>query len=188
LADAVTLHFVRHGETAFNAERRFQTPDVPLSERGRAQAATVAEELAVNAATATLILASDYERTQETARIIAARLGLPIVLDEALRERNFGIFRGRLYADVRTELGEDGMTIAYGAPRHRIEGGESWADVFERVALFLERVRNTPPAPEIICVTHGGAMGVALQHLAGDSIDDFRLQTLENCAVRTVTL
>jgi probable phosphoglycerate mutase len=181
--NTVTLHLVRHGETAFNAERRFQTPDVPLSDNGRTQAAAVAETLAVSAANANLILASDYARTQETATIIAARLALPIVLEEALRERNFGIARGRLYS----EIGEEAL-VTWRQPRYRIENGESWADVFERVAAFVQRMQTSPPAPEIICVTHGGAMSVALQHLAGGAIDDFQIEALENCAVRTVTL
>ncbi len=180
----ITLHLVRHGETAFNAERRFQTPDVPLSENGRAQAAAVAEVLAEKAAGATLILASDHERTHETARIIAARLDLPIMLEPALRERHFGTARGRLYS----EYSEAEAQKMWHDPHYRSEGGESWADVFERVKALLDRLRQSPPAPEFICVSHGGAMGVALQHLAGESIDDFKLQGLENCAHRVVTL
>lgn len=182
-AHVITMHFVRHGETAFNAERRFQTPDVPLSDRGREQAAAVAGVLAREAPGATLILASDYERTQETARIIAARLDLPIVPEPALRERNFGVARGRLYS----EIGEETHTL-WREPHYRIEGGESWADVFERLEAFFTRVRQSPPAPEVICVSHGGAMSVALQHLAGGAIDDFKIDALENCAHRVVRL
>jgi 2,3-bisphosphoglycerate-dependent phosphoglycerate mutase len=183
VSQTITLHLVRHGETAFNAERRFQTPDVPLSDNGRAQAAVVAEVLAENASGAALILASDYERTQETARIIAARLALPIVLEPALRERNFGIARGKLYS----EIGEETQAI-WREPRYRIENGESWADVFERIEGFFARIRQSPPAPEFICVSHGGAMSVALQYLAGQPIDDFKIEALENCAHRVVTL
>lgn len=179
----ITLHLVRHGETAFNAERRFQTPDVPLSEKGRQQAAAVAEILAEQAVGATLILASDYERTQETARIIASRLNLPIVPEPALRERNSGIARGRLYS----EIGEQTQAI-WREPRYRIENGESWADVFERIEEFFVRMRQAPPAREFICVSHGGAMSVALQHLEGKPIDDFKIEALENCAHRVVTL
>lgn len=183
----LTLHLVRHGETDDNAVRRFQLPEARLSENGRAQAADVAETLA-SSCKATVILASDYERTQETAGIIAARLNLPIIPEPALRERNFGVYRGQLYADLYARLGEEEVMTAYRAPRHRIEEGESWADVFDRVDAFLTRLRATPPAEEMILVTHGGTMSVILKRLGGCEIDDFTLDRLENCAVRTVVL
>ncbi len=178
----LTLHFVRHGETAGNAERRFQTPDVPLSEAGRAQALAVAAPLR-DTTNATAILASDYCRTMETAAAIGERLGLPIIEEPALRERNFGIARGQLYAD----MGEETMA-RWRNPYERIEQGESWADVYDRVKNFLEGLRASPPARELILVTHGGAMSIALDYLAGKPIDEFVLTPLDNCAVRTVVL
>ena len=184
---AITLHLVRHGETPGNAERRYQKPEVPLSDLGRSQAAAVAETLVVAAAGATVILASDYARTRETADIIAARLGLPIVEEPLLRERNYGVARGRLY----TEFDEE-TRASWRSPRVRIEGGESWADVFVRVEALLARLRSSPPvsplAREMVLVTHGGTMSVMLRHLAGGAVDAFVLEALENCAVRTVVL
>jgi probable phosphoglycerate mutase len=185
-ADAVrtiTLHLVRHGETPGNAERRYQKPDVALSDTGRSQAAAVAETLVESAAGATVILASDYARTRETAGIIAARLGLPIVEEPLLRERNFGIARGQLYADFDEET-----RASWRSPRVRIEDGESWADVFVRVEALLARLRESPPADEMVLVTHGGTMSVMLRHLAGEAADAFVLEPLENCAVRTVVV
>ena len=179
---ALTLHFVRHGETVDNAERRFQTPDAPLSETGRAQAIAVAATL-LETTRARAILASDYARTMETAAAIGARLALPIVEEPALRERNFGYARGQLYADIGEE------TIGrWRDPHFRIDQGESWADVHTRLARFLDGLRASPPADELILVTHGGAMSVALDYLAGKPIDSFVLTPLENCAVRTVVL
>lgn len=179
----LTLHLVRHGETPGNAERRYQKPEVPLSDLGRAQATAVAETLAASATSATLILASDYARTRETADIIAARLALPIVEEPLLRERNFGVARGRLYAEFDEET-----RASWRSPHVRIEGGESWADVFVRVEALLGRLRRSPPAAEMVLVTHGGTMSVMLQHLVGGAVDAFEVQPLENCAVRTVVL
>jgi probable phosphoglycerate mutase len=178
----LTLHFVRHGETTWNAERRFQTPDVPLSHRGREQASEIAGVLHEQTK-AQIILASDYARTIETASIINQRLSLPVVEEPALRERNFGIARGQLYADIGEE------TIArWREPHYRIEQGESWADVYERMGAFLERLRAEPPAREMILVTHGGSMNIAMLYLDGKPINEFNLVPLENCAVRTVVL
>lgn len=178
----ITVHLVRHGETDDNAVRRFQVPEVPLSDKGREQATAVAETLAASV-NASMILASDYARAWETAGIIARRLDLPVTAEEALRERNFGVWRGQMYADLG-----DAVIEAYRQPRMRIEGGESWADVFERVDAFLTRLRAEPPAEEMILVTHGGTMNVILQHLDGCIIDEFTMAPLENCAVRTITL
>ena len=180
--DTIKLHFVRHGETEFNAERRFQHPETPLSANGRAQAAAVAESLAgVNAE---MILASDYARAFETANIIAERVNLPVTVEPALRERNFGVLRGQLYAD----LGEEYVRGVYTGYTTGIDGGESWADVHTRVADFLVRLRKTPPARELILVTHGGALNVALHCLRGDADETFALERFENCAVLTVEL
>jgi probable phosphoglycerate mutase len=180
--DTLTLHFVRHGETAFNAERRFQHPDTPLSERGRVQAAAAADTL--GSANAELILASDYARAAETARIIGARLSLPVITEPALRERNFGVLRGQRYAD----LGEEYVRGVYTGWHTAIAEGESWADVHARVADLFGRLRATPPASELILVTHGGALNIALHCLRAARDDEFALERLENCAMRTVEL
>ncbi len=73
-------------------------------------------------------------------------------------------------------------------PFYRIEGGESWADVYERIGPFLEGLQAAPPARELILVSHGGSMSVALLYLAGKPIAEFEILQLENCAVRTVVL
>lgn len=178
----ITVHFVRHGETDDNAARRFQMPDAPLSERGREQAAAAAKTLA-ESVPARALLASDYARTMETAGIIAPALGLTIVPEPALRERHFGIARGRLYADLGEEL-----IASWRDPFVRVPEGESWADVYERIGALIERLRADPPGSEIVLVTHGGAMSVALSLLAGTPVADFVMEPLENCAIRTVTL
>ena len=136
----LTLHFVRHGETPGNSERRFQTPDVPLSKTGREQVHALAATLS-ETTRADVILTSDYARTMETAAAIGQRLGLPIIEEPALRERNFGIARGRLYA----EIGEETLQRLR-SPYQRIEQGESWADVYDRVKTFLDGLKAAPPA------------------------------------------
>ncbi len=181
-AGAITVHFVRHGETAGNAERRFQMPETPLSEVGLAQAAAVADTLAASTSP-TVLLASDYTRARQTAEIIGGRLKLGVQDEPALRERNFGIARGRLYSEV----GEETMAV-WRDPHVRIEQGESWADVYERVGRFLDALRAGPPAREMVLVTHGGSMNIALWYLAGKTIDAFELAPLENCALRTVVI
>jgi len=179
----VVLHLVRHGETAWNNARRIQGQlhDVPLSEQGREQARAVAEELARFGAGA--IVSSDLRRTMETAAIIGERLGLAVVAEPSLRERHFGIAQGRLYADVADLVRE-----WWRDPEHRVEGGESNREVYERVGAYLERLTTRAPAREIIVVTHGGAMNMALAWLAGTRLEEWGWERLANCDVRTVVV
>jgi len=179
----LVLHIVRHGETPWNSERRIQGQqhDVPLSENGREQARAIAEELA--AAAASMIIASDLERTMETARIIGARLRLDVTPEPALRERHFGIVQGRLYEDVAKLV--DGW---WKSPDHRVEGGESNREMYERVAVYLEGLIAAPPANEIILVTHGGTMNMALAWLSGAPVDGYEWQRFGNCDLRTVVV
>jgi probable phosphoglycerate mutase len=178
----LTLHFVRHGETDFNAERRIQgqMKEVSLSARGREQAAAVAKDLI--GCGATVLYASDLNRTMQTAAPIAQALGLEIIKEPALRERNFGIIQGRLYDEV-AEIMHEWWT------RHdeEIEGGETNRQMYARVAAFLDALRAAPPSQNIVLVSHGGTINMALAYLAGISIEDMQWQRVANCAVTTVS-
>jgi probable phosphoglycerate mutase len=180
----LTLHLVRHGETTWNSERRIQGQqhDVPLSERGREQARVVAEALA-ETASPELIIASDLDRAMQTAEIIAGRLALPVLAEPALRERHFGIAQGRLYEDVAKMV--EGW---WRDPDHRVEGGESNRDMYERVAAYLEALVAAPPARELILVTHGGTMNMAVAWLSNTPVDVFEWQRFDNCDLRTVVV
>jgi probable phosphoglycerate mutase len=179
----VVLHFVRHGETTWNAERRIQgqTHDVPLSDRGREQAREVAQTLASVPAGA--IYSSDLRRAIETAAPIAEALRLPVIEVPALRERHFGDLQGQRYEDVRQR-----METAWRDPDLRVPGGESWRDAYDRVSRFLDTIRAAPPAPELVLVTHGGPLNLALTYLAGAGLESLTWERIDNCAVRTIVL
>jgi len=137
---------VRHGETALNAARILQPPDVRLNERGERQAARVAERVADLGIHA--LLSSDLRRAQMTADAIALRTGLSVELESLLQERNFGELRGRAYG----ELGREVWAADYRPP-----GGESLADFDERVAAAWTRVVQVAAATagHLAVVTHG---------------------------------
>jgi len=143
---AMSILLVRHGETASNAARILQTPDIPLSERGLAQAERVAARLA--ALGAAEIVSSDYERARMTAERVQRATGAPLELWPELRERNFGDLRGRAYAD----LGFDPFAADYAPP-----GGESWDQFHGRAARawvrVLERARGL--SGNLVVVSHG---------------------------------
>ena len=97
------VYLVRHGETDYNATGIFQGyAPVPLSTRGRQQAALVAERLA--SIRPTVLYSSDIQRTQETAAIIGQRLELPVQLCQGLREWHVGTWAGQPVDAYRAHL------------------------------------------------------------------------------------
>jgi len=141
----VPIFLIRHGETEANASRIMQTPEVPLSERGLAQAERLAARLAD--AGVTRILASDLSRAERTARALAGATGAPVELDPLLQERSFGDWRGRPYA----EIGRDPFAADALPP-----GGESWGDFHARVDRAWERVLALAASEAVLAVvTHG---------------------------------
>jgi len=126
----MSILLVRHGETALNAARIVQRPDTPLNDRGIGQARRIAERLADYNVTA--IVSSDYRRAHMTAEAISGLTGVPIVVQESLRERNFGEVRGVPHADLPVDL--------Y-APDYHPEGGESWPMFHQRVAVAWNAIK-----------------------------------------------
>lgn len=149
---------VRHGETVGNAARIVQRPDIPLSERGIAQAERLARRLATAGITG--ILSSDLARAAMTAEHLARVTDLPIAFEPLLHERNFGDIRGIAYAD----LGFDPFDPDYAPPN-----GESWEVFHARVDRAWTRVREVAAATpgHLAVVTHGlVCKSLAGRHLA----------------------
>lgn len=126
----MSILLVRHGETALNAARIVQFPDTPLNERGLGQARRIAARLSDYPVSA--IVSSDYRRAHMTAEAISELTGVPIEIQESLRERNFGEARGVRHADLPVDL--------Y-APDYHPKGGESWSMFHERVTVAWNEIR-----------------------------------------------
>jgi broad specificity phosphatase PhoE len=146
---------VRHGETEYNAVRRFQGRiDTPLNDRGRAQSRALARTLTGEGLLA--LYSSPLARARETAEIVGEQLGLEPVYDDRLVEADAGEWQGRLVADIVAH--DPGALAAWRAadPRFRFPGGESVAEQAARVAASLADVA-AGPLPALV-VTHGGAI------------------------------
>ncbi len=141
----MSILLIRHGETALNAARIVQHPDTPLNERGVGQARRIAERLADFPVSA--IISSDYARAYMTAQAIARVTGLPVVIQESLRERNFGDVRGTAHADLPVDL--------Y-APEFHPSGGESWSMFHERVTVAWEAIKERAKRSDgdLVVVSH----------------------------------
>ena len=155
-----TLLLVRHGETDWNAEGRLQgQTDRPLSDYGRRQARQLAEELESEELEA--IYSSDLARARETAEIVRERLGLPVVLDPDLREKDWGTWEGLTSVE-----------------RDRVEFvGESTEAHRDRMLRSLRRISESHPGDgQVLVVTHGGSMRRVQTAALG-----WALPVVENC-------
>jgi probable phosphoglycerate mutase len=156
-----TLLLIRHGETDWNAEHRWQGhADVPLNARGREQAKALAEELAPEGFDA--IYASDLSRARDTAVIVGERLGVPVVLDSDLREIDVGSREG-LTGD---EVGD------------RPWDGEAHERHGERILRAVRTIAERHPGQRVAVVSHGGSLRRIQEHMDAE-LDDW----FGNCSV-----
>jgi 2,3-bisphosphoglycerate-dependent phosphoglycerate mutase len=178
----MTVWMVRHGESTWNALGLIQghAEGPTLTERGRWQSSQAAQQLRAVAAKA--IYASDLERAQQTAVLIAEELGLPVESDPRLRERCFGSFEGRPQRELAcADSGISGDRVV-DATAHP-EGGESLDGVYDRVASFLEHLWARPETDDVIVVTHGGPLRAMRAYGAGVSMSGTEWDAVPNGSV-----
>lgn len=150
----------RHGQTAWNLERRFQgKADVPLDETGLAQAERSARLLA--GLSPTEILSSDLKRASATAEALSRVTGIPVAYDRDLRERDGGEWEGLTDAEIRQRYPE---AHAIWEP----PGGETSEQVAKRVAAALERTAESlPPGGLVVAASHGAAIRLGIARFLG---------------------
>jgi probable phosphoglycerate mutase len=154
---------VRHGETDWNAEGRVQGQlDVPLSARGRSQAAAAARALADQDFSA--IYSSDLMRVRQTAAPSAERLALPVALDAALRERHYGIFESLLYSEVKLRYPQQYARFHAKDPDFDFETGESLRAFFARSLAAVGRIAARHHGESVLVFTHGGVLDMIYRH------------------------
>jgi len=175
-----TLVLVRHGETDWNRERRFQGhANTPLNDAGRRQAGELATLLRGDGLSA--VYTSPLLRAKDTATIVAAGLGLDPYELEELREIDVGDWQGLTIDEVRTRHPEQ-LDVAW---RSGWPNGETHEELAERVLPALLDLDRRHAGERVLGVTHAGPIRVVLAAAAGLSHEESRLQIgpLENCAI-----
>ncbi|MEX2425730.1 MAG: histidine phosphatase family protein [Thermomicrobiaceae bacterium] len=178
------VHLVRHGVTTWNRERRYQGHiNVPLSPDGERQAELTAHYL--SAFPITCCFASDLSRAFDTARPIAAKLGISLEQAPDLREASKGELEGK-YRDPETGLlGDESHFHDDNDIESRPPGGESMMDLGIRSSRFLaefgEKDRSTPVG-DVLLVSHGGTMRALLSAMLDMPIEASRSFHFDNCS------
>lgn len=179
---------VRHGETTWNLEGRRQgQSDSPLTARGLAQARAIAERLADTPAPADALYSSNLTRAWRTAGEISAMCGLPVIGDERLREKSFGVIEGLRQTEVETRYPQVAACLAEKRPDYAPPGGESLAAAQQRGIHALADLARRHAGGRVIVVSHGALLGMFLRHVLGLGLTAPRHFTLENGSLSFVS-
>lgn len=172
IRDDVTVFFIRHGQTDWNAARRYQGQrDIALNEKGRAQARRNGQTLArlapeIHAAD---YVASPLGRARETMEIVRAAMALDpsaYRIEDVIKEIHYGHWEGQLAEDIPA-CDPAGHAARRLDPFHwRPQGGESYADLTARVRPWLAGLDR-----DAVVASHGG-VGRTLQGIVLDLAHD----------------
>lgn len=179
---AVTLHLVRHGRSDWNDAGRLQgqTMHVELTELGREQARAAARTLGGLPVVA--LYSSDLVRAVQTATPIAAGLGVAVRLEPGLREQAYGELEGVSSAGALAAT----AGLDWADAELRIGGGESIRDVHTRLGVTLTKIITTHRGGQVVLVSHGDAIRVALAWLSGYGAHEVPWRDVPNGSISTV--
>ncbi|AZI41595.1 histidine phosphatase family protein [Deinococcus psychrotolerans] len=157
------LWVVRHGESTWNADGRYQgQADVPLSLEGVLQASSLAERLTGQVFAA--VYSSDLLRARRTAEIVTERLAAdpPVQLVPGLREIDVGQLSGLTLPEIRSRYPEYLSALRADPWASRRPGGESMADLYARASAALLSIADQHQGQRVMVFTHGGVVRVAV--------------------------
>lgn len=180
------LMLVRHGETEWNLQRRFQgQSDVPLSELGKRQAELAAERLAGQ--TIDAVYASDLKRAWETAGFIAEKNDLEVSPEPRLRELKFGVLEGLTFDEAEAQYPE--MIAAWLEDfKNTPEEGETIDQFNARIISLLDDLKNQHDEQVVLLVGHGGSLSEILRIVLGLSRQKRWYLEMENASLSEVSI
>lgn len=167
---------VRHAETDWNKSRRVQgISDIPLNERGLAQAEAIAERLADEPVKT--VYASPLLRSRQTAGAIAERHGLAVEILDDLAEFDQGVLEGRYLRDIATEYPDLLAAFAKDPADVRIPGGETMAEVQVRAWRAFGIIADRHEYGSVVAVSHNMTLLTLLCRFLGMALTHFRRLT-----------
>jgi broad specificity phosphatase PhoE len=184
--EKTTVILLRHGETEWNREGRWQgqAMDTQLTGQGREQARIVAHRL--QSYPVDVIYCSDLSRALETAQIVGQVLGKTPLLEPALRESDVGLWTGKTWAEITAGWPEQVAAMLAGEDVRRGDG-ESYGELQQRLAGALERIIARHPNQTVLVVSHGAALRSLVAHVLGASLAQMhRLAIGGNTAISIV--
>lgn len=153
----IRLLLVRHGQTAWSAERRYQgSTDVPLNDTGLRQAAALGRHFSGQKIDA--IYSSNLQRALQTASAISETTGVAIVPEPRFRETSFGLWEGKTYSELQTQWAEHLIAWRLDPMTNTPPDGESLAQLLERAGDGIEAIARKHHDETVMIVAHGGVL------------------------------
>lgn len=177
------LLLARHGESIWNAEKRFQGhTDIALSDRGRAQAEALGRALRGYRVAAAYV--SPFRRARETAELALRESGVSPTVIEELRELSLGDWEGCTVEEVRAREGDPYRAWLRAPHDCPPPGGEPLPVVSERVRAAVDRIAAAHPnGGDVLVVSHGGVISVYACALLGCSFNQLWRLRVDNCSL-----
>jgi len=181
-----TLLAIRHGETVWNEEKRYQGHgDSPLTETGRNQVAALGRRMKKIRVDA--LISSDLGRAQETASIVADYTGHPLELDSRLRERNYGVLEGLTVHEIKARHSKILNQLNSDDPDYIIPEGESHRQQYQRNVEFIEELLTKRSGATVAVVAHGGVLDSIFRYIARLPLDQPRCFSTINASLTIIT-
>ncbi|MBP2707035.1 bifunctional RNase H/acid phosphatase [Microbispora sp. RL4-1S] len=151
---ATSLLLLRHGETPLSVDKRFSgLGDPSLTSAGLAQAEAAAARLTGKPYDIEVIVSSPLTRARQTAEAVAASTGVPVLVEEDLRETDFGAWEGHTFAEIQRRW-PDELAAWLADPGVAPPGGESFADTERRVERARDRLLRAHEGRSVVVVSH----------------------------------
>jgi len=182
-----TFFLIRHGQTVWNTENRFQGQlNSPLTAQGIAQAQAVGKRLQDESIS--VVYTSDLGRSIETAQQIATIIGpIKVVPCAPFRERNYGVLEGLTTAEAYEQYAEPFQQDRSGTLDVTIPNGESRRKVLERVLAGLHYIMQTHSGERVVVVSHGGVLSTLLRYILNIPFNNDRRFHLRNGSLHQIT-
>ncbi len=182
------LCLIRHGETDWNTERRFQGhTDIPLNARGELQARQMAQALKNIKITFDVLYTSDLKRAADTANAVAQLFSVEAQVESTLRERHFGALQGLLISEaplIRPDIWQAHSTRNLD---HELEGGESIQQFALRVQNALDMIQERHSGKTILLVSHGGTLEMMYRIASNQALSTERAVSVPNASLNWIT-
>lgn len=180
------LYFMRHGETVWNTERRYQgMTDIELSEEGLRQAECAAKRF--KNIKIDKIYASPLKRAMKTAEKIAAEKGLEIISEDDFREIHFGEWEGKTVPELTEKYGESYTNFIREPHKYGFPGEGSVENVINRIKPGIDRLIAEDEG-NVLIVSHGGIIRLMIMYIMGLDSSWFTKMWINNTGVSIVEI